>query len=439
MLKDAMLSGIKTGKRKRKAAPKSTGDSSTNQSAPQPSLASHSLSSHDNLSVAEQLRQNLATSGSSSGDAKTEKNYSGATSSTTDLPHQLLERSGRIQKVTSASSKKDDGNVTVVHLPAATSRAERLVYGENGGGGNNNMSVDEEFARNILRLGKKRKQKINNKGVDSDEEEYRLMNTVMPSTEAKSAAKQEKAEEKANRRELARELAVTDRQDKIVSRCWWWLESSQFAKHRLISLGNHVSLVMAPPNLSLTPGRHLYLVPIKHSDSLVGCEEEVWDELVRFQTSLRNMFEKEFGQGVLFSETVMPTKGFWQTKMEVIPIKRKLWLDSELYFKSTLTEQADEFGTHNKLMSTKGKGLRRTVPNNFPYFFIEWDSNYQGYAQIIESSSFPQDFAADTIAGMAGLDPVRFQRKKKFSGEQERQVRSQSRLFVFCQFPASAF
>ena len=264
---------------------------------------------------------------------------------------------------------------------------------------------------------KKRNQKMKS-NVDSDEEEHRLLSMAMPSEPKES--KKQAADEKAKRRAISRELALNDKQDRIVSQCWWWMESSQFSKHRLLSLGNHVSLVMAPPNLSLTPGRHFYIVPLKHAESLAGCEEEVWDEITRFQTSLRNLFDEEYKQGVLFSETVLPTKNFWQTKMEVIPIKRKIWLDSELYFKSTLTEQADEFGTHNKLLSTKVKGLRRTVPKNFPYFFIEWDAPNQGYAQIIESSNFPPDFAADTIAGMAGLDPVRFQRKKKFTAEQEK-------------------
>jgi hypothetical protein len=106
--------------------------------------------------------------------------------------------------------------------------------------------------------------------------------------------------------------------------------------------------------------------------------------------------------------------------MEAIPIKKKYWLDSEMYFKTGLTEQQDENGTHTKLLSTKGKGLRTTIPNGFPYFYAEWDSGSEGYAQIIESSDFPVDFAADTVSGMTGADPVRFKKKQKFSDEEER-------------------
>eukprot|EP00558_Chaetoceros_sp_UNC1202_P011130 CAMPEP_0197253884 /NCGR_PEP_ID=MMETSP1429-20130617/66601_1 /TAXON_ID=49237 /ORGANISM="Chaetoceros sp., Strain UNC1202" /LENGTH=111 /DNA_ID=CAMNT_0042716703 /DNA_START=29 /DNA_END=364 /DNA_ORIENTATION=+ len=79
-----------------------------------------------------------------------------------------------------------------------------------------------------------------------------------------------------------------------------------------------------------------------------------------------------------------------------------------------MTEQAEEWGTHTKVLSTRGKGLRRTIPKGFPYFNVEWDDG--GFAQIIEnesnSNSF-KDFGLDTIAGMMGLDPMKFNRRKK--------------------------
>lgn len=68
------------------------------------------------------------------------------------------------------------------------------------------------------------------------------------------------------------------------------------------------------------------------------------------------------------------------------------------YFKSALTEQAEEWGTHTKILPIKkGKGLRQSIPKGFDYFYIEWEGG--GFAQIIETNSFPKDFALDTIAG----------------------------------------
>ena len=412
-----MLAGIKKGKKKRKAVPSSSNPTGVTSDGDKKKIARavEAPSASSNRSIADELRRSLAAGNQPSSPAATVTANSNASA---DLTHRRLEQSGRIsiQKY----QQQEEGNETVVvgRNIKSTSRAERLISGEAGQSGHE-MSIDEEMTRNVMRLGKniRRKAKAN---VDSDEEEHRILNMVMPSTKLKNEKQQEKEDAKANRRAMSRELALNDKQDKIISKCWWWIESSQFAKYRLISLGNHVSLVMAPLNLSLTEGRHLYIVPIKHAESLVACEDEVWDEIIRFQTSLRQLFDKEYGQGVVFSETVLPTNNFWQTKMEVIPVKRKLWRDSELYFRQTLVEQADEFGTHNKLLSTKEKGIRRTVPKGFPYFFIEWDAPHQGYAQIIESSDFPVDFAADTVAGMAHLDPLRFKKKQKFTAEQER-------------------
>lgn len=75
------------------------------------------------------------------------------------------------------------------------------------------------------------------------------------------------------------------------------------------------------------------------------------------------------------------------------------------FFKSALNEQAEEWGTHNKLLSTKGKTLRQTIPKGFSYFNIEWNDG--GFAQIIETNSFPKDFSLDTIAGMYGCHSFR--------------------------------
>lgn len=78
-----------------------------------------------------------------------------------------------------------------------------------------------------------------------------------------------------------------------------------------------------------------------------------------------------------------------------------------------MTEQAEDWGVHTKVLSTKGKGLRGTVPKGFPYFNVEWSDG--GLVQIIENKKFPKDFGLDTIAGMMELDPMKFNRKPKAS------------------------
>ena len=74
-------------------------------------------------------------------------------------------------------------------------------------------------------------------------------------------------------------------------------------------------------------------------------------------------------------------------------------------------EQAEEWGTHTKVLPTNPHGLRKTIPKSFPYVNVEWNDG--GYAQIIESHQYPKNFLLDVIASMMKMEPIRFQRKKK--------------------------
>jgi len=187
----------------------------------------------------------------------------------------------------------------------------------------------------------------------------------------------------------------------------------------LIGLGDHVSLVLSPSQLSLVKWQGM-LVPVKHNESYAIYEDEIWDERIRFQTALRSMFRKD-GMGVIFCETVLPSKNLWQARMEVIPVPLSVEQDAAIYFKSALNEQAEEWGTHNRILPTsKARGLRQMIPTKkgFHYFHVEWEANGRaggsdGFAQMIETNSFPKDFALDTVAGMMDLDPVRMKRRQK--------------------------
>ena len=130
------------------------------------------------------------------------------------------------------------------------------------------------------------------------------------------------------------------------------------------------------------------------------------------------MFQKE-NKSVIYIETVLPSKGCWQTKIEVIPVSKEIEQDTPIYFKSALLEQGAKI-----LPTSRAKGIQNTIPNkNFPYFHVQWDDGNSGYACIIENENklFPKDFGVDVIANMMGVDPLRFNRKNKkmFSDKEE--------------------
>jgi hypothetical protein len=399
-----MLSGIKVGKKKKSKKPslKEPPKYSSNQVD---TIANSD--DNDNLSVAEKLRRSLA-----SGDATILEERSAS------RPIDRLERRPLV------ADNKDESGASVVVLNTITSNkpeedmtAAELAMNER----KSSMSWDEQMIRNAVRIGKKRRRKGSN---DDSDEELEKMKRLLP---GHAENKKEKAAEKSMQRESHRQVDHHLQQKNITSKCAWWVDSNSFSKHRLLALGNHVSLVMAPPNGSLIPGHHFYLVPIKHSSSFVECEDDsVWDEVRRFQTALSNMYATQ-RKGIIMCETVLPNKNFWQTKMDVIAVPFSVLQDAPMFFKSSMMEQSEEWGTHNKVMQvSRMKPLKSVIPNQgFPYFFVEWGnvstSSNTGYAQIIEASNFRHDFGLDTLSSIMDLDPIRFHRKKKFSHEEERQ------------------
>ena len=313
-------------------------------------------------------------------------------------------RQGKVKrkKVDSIGTTIDEANMSIQDMM----RAEKDL---------NQCSMDEIYARNVARIGSRFKGTEHKAGssAGADEEDF---------VDAKLYQKQNNLTKKAvAQREMSRQIAHLDKLSAISAKCWWWIESPSFRKHMLIALGNHASLVMAPSHISLFPGECFYIVPLQHSDSLVRCDHDVWNEVSKFQNSLRSLFIKE-DRDVVFMETVLGSKGFWQTRLVGIPIPRNR-NDAPMYFKQAMLEQSEEWGTHNKILATShGKGLKQTIPVNFNYFYVEWSTN-NGFAQIIENNHFPADFGVDTLAGMLNMDPIRFQRQTQHtSPEKEKKL-----------------
>jgi len=162
--------------------------------------------------------------------------------------------------------------------------------------------MDETYARNVMRMGKGYKKLEKLMGASSrsgaDEEDYQetaALSDLYRSNEDKLTPAELAARSKS------RQIAQHDAISKWTSRSWWWMESPKFEKRYLIALGEKVSLVMTPTHRRLQQhgkkgawdGGQCYIVPLSYAESFVGLDEEVWDEVKRFQTSLRRMFQTE--------------------------------------------------------------------------------------------------------------------------------------------------
>jgi len=101
-------------------------------------------------------------------------------------------------------------------------------------------------------------------------------------------------------REKQRQITEQKKLSAVQSRCWWWINSTNFNKKLLLSLGEHTCLIKTPENLCVVRGQ-CYIVPIQHKASFVEADGEVWDEVVRFKTALTSMWAKQ-GKEVVFCE-----------------------------------------------------------------------------------------------------------------------------------------
>jgi len=131
------------------------------------------------------------------------------------------------------------------------------------------------------------------------------------------------------------------------------------------------------------------------------------------------MFHEE-DRGVVFLEVAMDPKKQRHTYIECIPLPRDLAMDAPIYFKKALSESDEMWSQHSKIVETKGKGLRRCVPKEFPYFYVEFGLD-DGFAHVIENfDKFPRYFGKEVLGGMLELDPSTWLKPKKLGFEAEK-------------------
>jgi hypothetical protein len=335
---------------------------------------------------------------------------------------------------------------------------------------NTSNNMDDIYATNIMKLGHKGYKKLNkimggnhSHSSGADEEDYLQESSTSTNLYRSNDDKLSPAE--LAKRSTSRQIAHHDAITKWTARSSWWMESPNFDKRYLLTLGEKISLVMTPSHKRLQQeeeqkkgglttssssswvggGGQCMIVPIAYCESFVSLDEDAWDEVKRFQLSLCHMFHSQ-GRGVIFLETVNRTSQSasggvggggggmtTQARMDVIPVPLAVERDAQLYFRSALAEVAQEWGTHQRPIALEEVGrrggkktLRNSVPRRgFPYFYCGWgegsvnnnsncESTVGGYVQLIENEDgkrFQKDFGLDVIAGMMGCDPIRFQRK----------------------------
>ena len=209
-------------------------------------------------------------------------------------------------------------------------------------------------------------------------------------------ARQNEEREKMKAMHESRKLA------EHLENCKLCFGNDNFSKNLLIAVGINVYLA-APSSQSLTDG-HCLLVPMEHSASMMLVDENVWEEVKVFQKGLTRMFDAR-GLDVIFTESYMSASNKYHAYIDCIPLPKEEGSLAPMYFKKAILESDEEWSLNRKLISTKEKGVRQSLPIGLPYFFVEFGLE-GGFGHIIEDQSlFPAYFAKEVVGGMLDVEP----------------------------------
>lgn len=222
--------------------------------------------------------------------------------------------------------------------------------------------------------------------------------------------------------EQVRKKQITEHQryKATMSECPFCYGSKMFNKSLMLALGEKV-LLMIPPFGSITP-YHCVLVTMEHHSSVTDMDEEEIAEIMRFKQSLVQMFAAMKMEPV-FYETVTPynLKKRRHTCIECVPIPIAQAQSAPGFFKKSIMDADSEWSQHTKVIDTTGKGIRRAIPKEFPYFHVEFALG-GGYAHVIEDETkFPITFGKEVVAGILKLPSNAAKAKYKANVEKERE------------------
>ncbi|KAL0044021.1 hypothetical protein WJX82_003090 [Trebouxia sp. C0006] len=272
--------------------------------------------------------------------------------------------------------------------------------------------IDANLADNIMRKGKR----FREKELDVDEE-Y----DVDGGLDMYESRKKKGTKEQQKKRDRSAQIADHRRVTNAMDRCSLCFASTSRARHLTISLGQSAYLAL-PARGRLGEG-HSIIVPTEHVASTRQVDEHIWTELRNFKKCLLQMHMAQ-GMDVIFMETAMRL-GDARTHavVDCIPVAPKITAKAPLYFKKGIDDAESEWSQHHakRMIETGGKGLRGSIPANFPYFHVEFNLT-KGFVHVIDDEAkFDPQFGRSIMIGLLDLPAEDMHRQAKFESTQMQQ------------------
>ncbi|CAN6332214.1 unnamed protein product [Urochloa humidicola] len=210
---------------------------------------------------------------------------------------------------------------------------------------------------------------------------------------------------KGKRKELYQEQRCTSRHLLTQEdRCLYCIENPSMPKHPIVAVGNFTYL-MLPQFKPVVPG-HCVILPLRHEPATRGVDQNVWEEIRNFKKCLLKMFSQQ-GKDVVFIETVVSLdRQQRHCQIECVPVPSEVANMVPMYFKKAIDEAEEEWAQHEMkklIMTAASRDLRQVIPENFPYFHVEFGLD-RGFVHVIEEESkFRAGFGLNVIRGMLHL------------------------------------
>ncbi|KAG5882533.1 CWF19-like protein 2-like protein [Gonioctena quinquepunctata] len=205
---------------------------------------------------------------------------------------------------------------------------------------------------------------------------------------------------------------------KSLDNCDKCIQSEMMMKHLMVSMGNTAYIALTS-HVPLSKG-HCLIIPIRHVPCSTQLDENEWYDIVDLKKSITNLFE-EHNETVIFFETALKFHKFPHMCIECVPLPKEDGDMAPIYFKKAIDESEYEWSHNKKLISLKGRDVRKAVPKGLPYFTVSFGMG-EGFAHVIEEEKyFPTNFAQEIIGGMLDLDHSSWRKPKKQSFEEQSQ------------------
>lgn len=225
---------------------------------------------------------------------------------------------------------------------------------------------------------------------------------------------------KTDKRDADRAIHEHKQLSERLDSCSACLQSDAMQKHLMVSAGENIYISL-PSYEPLTDG-HCFIIPIKHTTCGTQLDENEWSEVMDYRKALVNMFAKD-GDDVVFVETAMGLHRHPHMRVECIPMPKSVGDLAPIYFKKAIDESEKEWASNKKLISLRGRDVRRAVPKGLPYFSVSFGVDDEGFAHVIEDENdFPRNFAQEIVGGMLDLHHSKWRRprRQKFDEQSER-------------------